>query len=166
MDTEELEKEKELLRKRLRQMTAAKDKVADQMDTLDIADENYEMRYDDLQARQDNIYNEIGATRKELQELEIRIHNIREQKITSERVYEFLQMYDIVYDKFSDAEKKEFMNSFIEKVEVYPERQPDGRILKSIQFRFPIYFHEDKIDLFFPDEKKTLESVVLLQRES
>ena len=147
-------------------MTAAKDKVADQMDTLDIADENYEMRYDDLQARQDNIYNEIGATRKELQELEIRIHNIREQKITSERVYEFLQMYDIVYDKFSDAEKKEFMNSFIEKVEVYPERQPDGRILKSIQFRFPVYFHEDKIDMFFPDEKKTVETVCLLSRVS
>ena len=164
MDTGELEKEKELLRKRLRQMTAAKDKVADQMDTLDIADENYEMRYDDLQARQDNIYNEIGATRKELQELEIRIHNIREQKITSERVYEFLQMYDIVYDKFSDAEKKEFMNSFIEKVEVYPERQPDGRILKSIQFRFPVYFHEDKIDMFFPDDKKTVETVVMMSR--
>ena len=50
------------------------------------------------------------------------------------------------------------MNSFIEKVEVYPERQPDGRILKSIQFRFPVYFHEDKIDMFFPDEKKTVET--------
>ena len=75
-------------------------------------------------------------------------------------------MYDIVYDKFSDAEKKEFMNSFIEKVEVYPERQPDGRILKSIQFRFPVYFHEDKIDMFFPDEKKTVETVVLMSREN
>ena len=57
------------------------------------------------------------------------------------------------------------MNSFIEKVEVYPERQPDGRILKSIQFRFPVYFHEDKIDMFFPDEKKTVETVVLMTKQ-
>ena len=37
-------------------------------------------------------------------------------------------------------EKKQFMQSFIDSIEIYPQEQPDGRILKGIKFAFPIYF--------------------------
>ena len=40
----------------------------------------------------------------------------------------------------TDAQKREFMHCFIKRVEVYPEKQPDGRILKSIEFNFPVWF--------------------------
>ena len=31
--------------------------------------------------------------------------------------------FDKLYDQFTDLEKKTFMNSFIERIEIFPERQ-------------------------------------------
>lgn len=36
--------------------------------------------------------------------------------------------------------EKEFLNSFVEQVDIYEQEQPDGRSLKHIKFRFPVYF--------------------------
>jgi site-specific DNA recombinase len=46
--------------------------------------------------------------------------------------------FDKLYDKFIDLEKKEFLNSFVEQVDIYEQEQPDGRFLKHIKFRFPV----------------------------
>ena len=43
------------------------------------------------------------------------------ENYTQERVYEFLEMFDIIYDELTEVEKKEFFLSFIEKIEIYPE---------------------------------------------
>ena len=43
-----------------------------------------------------------------------------------------------IMDKF--YEKKEFLNSFVELVDIYEQEQSDGRFLKHIKFRFPVYF--------------------------
>lgn len=44
------------------------------------------------------------------------------------------------YDRLTDAEKKEFLNCFIERVDIYEQEQPDGRFLKHIKFRFSVFF--------------------------
>ncbi len=38
--------------------------------------------------------------------------------------------------------EKKFLNSFIEKIDIYPEEQPDGRIIRHIRFKFPVWFGE------------------------
>ena len=58
------------------------------------------------------------------------------------------------------------MNSFIERVEIYPERQSDGRIVKRIEFRFPVYFNGSEISGLCWDETDMSETVVLLSRET
>ncbi|MBQ7148217.1 MAG: hypothetical protein IJR96_05640 [Pseudobutyrivibrio sp.] len=45
------------------------------------------------------------------------------------------------YRIHTDAEKKRFINSFVESVEIFEEDQEDGRFLKSIKFRFPVYYN-------------------------
>ena len=64
----------------------------------------------------------------------------------------------------SDSEKKEFMQSFVEKVEIYPERQPNGRIIKSIYFNFPVYYGEKEVDMLDWDNEKSAETVVLMSK--
>ena len=44
----------------------------------------------------------------------------------------------------SCAERRELCRQFIERIEVFPEEQKDGRILKSIAFRFPVFYGEDE----------------------
>ena len=77
-----------------------------------------------------------------------------------------LSVSDKHYDKkYEDMEKKTFMKSFLEKVNIFEEEQPDGRILHSLKFRFPVFFNGKEIYDLDWDNESTVETVVLLQRK-
>ena len=169
IDTAEIEVEIESLNKKLRQLNVAKEKLGKTMDNLDVFDEFYNKKYDDMQMRLDGLYRDIDETEKELSAIYERLENIRKDKISQEKVYQFLLYFDIIYPKFTDAEKKEFLASFIERVEINPEPTVNGQILKKIKFRIPIYFDGNdasNVEVSFPNEKITVESVALLRRQS
>ena len=164
IDTDELETELEQLRKKLRQLNGAKSKLGQQMDSLDISDKYYDRKYQDMEERLYKLYEEIDSVEAQIEEVETRIINVRQQKISGDNIYQFLLYFDKLYDKFSDAEKKEFLNSFIERVDIYEQEQPDGRILKHIKFRFPVYFNGKEIEELSWDNETTVETVVLLSK--
>ena len=93
-----------------------------------------------------------------------RLLNIQQQKISEENVYQFLLYFDKIYDKFTDLEKKEFLNSFVEQVDIYEQEQPDGRFLKHIKFRFPVYFGDRETQELCWDNESTVESCALLSK--
>ena len=49
------------------------------------------------------------------------MYKLCKDKISQEKVYQFLLFFDIIYPKFTDAEKKEFLGSIIERIEINPE---------------------------------------------
>ena len=169
IDTAEIETEIETLNKKLRQLNMAKEKLGKTMDSLDVFDEFYNKKYDDMQIRLDSLYRDIDETEKELSAIYEKLENIRKDKISQEKVYQFLLYFDIIYPKFTDAEKKEFLGSFIERIEINPEPTEKGQILKKIKFRIPIYFDGNdgsNVEVSFPNEKITVECVALLSREN
>ena len=165
IDTEEIEKEIERLEKQHRQLTGAKGRLGQQMDSLDIMDKFYEKKYQDMETRLYRLYDEIEGVENSIEEVKNRLLNIRQQKISEENVYQFLLYFDKLYDKFTDLEKKEFLNSFVEQVDIYEQEQPDGRILKYIKFRFPVYFGDRETQELCWDNESTVESVVLLSKQ-
>ena len=162
IDTEEIEKEIERLEKQHRQLTGAKARLGQQMDSLDIMDKFYEKKYQDMETRLYRLYDEIEGVENSIEEVKNRLLNIRQQKISEENVYQFLLYFDKLYDKFTDLEKKEFLNSFVEQVDIYEQEQPDGRFLKHIKFRFPVYFGDRETQELCWDNESTVETVVLL----
>ena len=108
IDTEEIEKEIERLEKQHRQLTGAKGRLGQQMDSLDIMDKFYEKKYQDMETRLYRLYDEIEGVENSIEEVKNRLLNIRQQKISEENVYQFLLYFDKLYDKFTDLEKKEF----------------------------------------------------------
>ena len=158
IDTEELETELEQLRKKLHQLNGAKAKLGQQMDSLDVTDKHYDRKYQDMEERLYKLYDDIDSVEEEIEEVETRIYNVRQQKISGDNIYQFLLYFDKLYDKFTDAEKKEFLNSFIERVDIYEQEQPDGRFLKHIKFRFPVYFNGKEIEEMSWDNETTVES--------
>lgn len=162
IDTEELENELEGLRKRQRQLTGAKRKLGQQMDSLDITDRFYDRKYQDMEERLYKLYEDIEAVENSMAEIQTRLDNIRQQKISGDNVYQFLLYFDLLYDKFTDSEKKEFLQSFVERVDVFPEELPGGRFLKRIKFRFPVYFDGAEVENMRWDNETTVESVVTL----
>ena len=164
IDTGELEAELEGLRKRQRQLIGAKRKLGQQMDILDVNDRFYDRKYQDMDDRLCKLYEDIEAVEDSMAQIQTRLDNIRQQKISGDNVYQFLLYFDLLYDKFTDSEKKEFLQSFVERVELFPEKQPDGRFLKRIKFRFPVYFDGADVDGMRWDNETTVETVVLLSR--
>lgn len=165
IDTQELETELENLRKRHRQVTRAKKKLGQQMDKLDITDPFYDRKYQDMDERLCRLYEKLAAVERNMDELQTRLDNIRQQKISGDNIYQFLLYFDLLYDKFTDSEKKEFLQSFVERVDLFPEEQPGGRFLKRIKFRFPVFFEGAEVEDMRWDSEITVESVVTLCRE-
>ena len=76
----------------------------------------FEKKYQDMETRLYRLYDEIEGVENSIEEVKNRLLNIRQQKISEENVYQFLLYFDKLYDKFTDLEKKEFLNSFVEQV--------------------------------------------------
>ena len=62
----------------------------------------------------------------------------------------------------NEAERREFLTQFIEKVEIYEEEQENGQWLKAIEFKLPIISKDMKISL---DNGLQIESVVVMERK-
>ncbi len=165
IDTNELETELSQLNKQLRQLNGAKDKLGQQMDNLDITDRHYDRKYQDMENRLYKMYDEIEAVEQQIDEVENRILNVQQERISENNIYQFLLYFNEFYDRFTDAEKKEFLNSFVERVDIYEQEQPDGRFLKHIKFRFPVFYDGKETENLSWDKYTTVESVVLLYKK-
>lgn len=134
------------------------------MDNLSVSDEYYDKKYEDMQVRLDKLYDEIEEIETFIEAVETRLYNIKQEKISGDNVYQFLLFFDNLYDRFTDMEKKIFMKSFLEEGNIYEAEQEDGRILRSLKFRFPVFFNEQEVYELDWDNESTVESVLLMRR--
>ena len=171
IDTTELEKEKKNLKKKLQQIVGDKNKLTEQLDKLDVLDNNYDRKYDDMQSRLDKLYDQMSQVEEEISSISIRIQNLQKNKLTEESVYQILLQFDKLYYKFTDAEKKKFIASFVEEIRIHESELPNGRFLKGIKFKFPVKYNSameeaDDFDVEYGwDEESTLETCVLLSQQ-
>ena len=64
-----------------------------------------------------------------------------------------------------DAESlRRLVKSFLEEVNIYEEEQEDGRILKSLKFRFPVFFNNQELYELDWDNESTVETVALFSK--
>lgn len=166
VDTSEIDNEMAMLKKKKNQLEGAKKNLIYKMDGLDITDPYYDKKYEDMEARLDRFYEEIDNIEAEMEELEIRLDNIKKDRISTERAYQCLLNFDKFYAQFTDAEKKEVLGSFISEIQIYPERQ-NQRIIRSIKFKFPVQYGDMESDTIHLDKESTVETlVVLLNKEA
>jgi len=165
IDTSEIERELEILRKEHKKVEASIKKLSETIDSLDIYDSMYDRKYEDFQNRLFERYESLESIEIEIDEVEQRLENVQQNKIKGDKVYEILQYFDKVYEKLTDFEKKELIGSFLESVEIYEEEQESGQILKSLKFKFPIYFNDSEVSQISWDNESHVETVVLMSRK-
>ena len=163
VDVSSLEKEREQLRGQLRQLSGAKKKLTDMLDRLDVSDKHYDRKYQDMHDRLDNLYDKIGDIDDQLQDVNEKIRMAYENQITSKQVYQILTCFDKIYFEMTDLEKKEFFRNFIDEIELYSERQSDGRIVKQINFNFPVYYNGNEGNAIRLPDENTVEVVIQMQ---
>lgn len=164
VDVSSLETEREQLRGQLRQLSGAKKKLTDMIDRLDVTDKHYDRKYQDMHDRLDNLYDKIGDIDDQLQDVNEKIRMAYENQITSKQVYQILTCFDKIYFEMTDLEKKEFFRNFIDEIKLYSERQSDGRIVKQINFNFPVYYNGNEGNAIRLPDENTVETCVLLSK--
>lgn len=66
-----------------------------------------------------------------------------------------------MYAVMDEAEQRHLMESLIDEIQIYEERQPNGQWLKSICFKLPIIDEDMPLSL---DNDSHIETVVLMTR--
>ena len=105
---------------------------------------------------QDNLYDRISELDEEIEGVDARIQAAYEKQITGKNVYQFLLDFDTLYERMTDLEKKQFMKTFIESIELYPEKKDNGRIISKIELRFPVYYDgQEGNEIRMPDKTQS-----------
>lgn len=164
VDTNELDNDIERLSEQLKQHVMRKDRLATQIDNLDILDSSYEKKVEDLEKRLNRQYEEIVDTEFLLSEAEKRKQKVLEQQVTGEIVYKNLMLFERVINQCTDLEKKTLYSILIEEIQIFPVPLENGRQIKSIKFNFPVYFEGSIVTEISRFEKTTDETVVLLSQ--
>lgn len=164
VDTNDLEKQLEALQAQLRQTLGTKARLERQMDGLDVNDPYYDRKISDLQRRYDEQYGRIDEIEVQIDDVQSQIRSIRQEKISGDNIYRLLLAFDQVYEAASEVERKEFMRAFIERIELFPEKQPDGNWIRKIIFNFPVPVNGTEVTELPLENETTVETVCLLSK--
>ena len=164
VDTEDMEKQIAVLQGQLKQAFGTKSRLERQMDTLDINDAHYDRKILDLQRRYDEQYDTIEEIEVQIGELQSQIRSIQQEKISGDNIYRLLLAFDEVYHSATEAEQKEFMKAFIERIEMFPEKRKDGSWIRKIVFNFPVPVDGEEVKELPLETETTVETVCLLSK--
>ena len=164
VDTSELEQQADAIKAQLRQRLSTKSRLEHQMDTLDFNDPYYDRKSLDLQRRYDEQYELIEDMETQLAEIQGQVDDIHQEKITADNIYHLLLAFDEVYNAATEVEQKEFIRAFIEHIDIFPEKQPDGNWIRNIVFAFPVPYNGKEIREFPLESQSTVECVLLMSK--
>ena len=166
VDTSTIEKQIDTLKNSLRLASGIKSHLERQMDAMNPDDPFFDQKIADLQRRYDFQYERMAEITEELDAANDQLQAMLQEKLTTDSIYQLLLVFDQLYGSFTEIEKKKFMQAFIEKIELYPEKQPDGNWLKHITFNFPIPTKGGQVTEYPLESREVLETVMLLSKLS
>lgn len=160
---ESCEQAMKLIRKDLYHQEHEKNRLGAELDNLDILSDSYDESYERIQNQIDGIYDRIEELELSLKKTKKKYQDAKNGIQAVDNIRIILQNFGSFYDKLNCEERRELYRQFIEQIEVFPEEQPDGRILKSIYFRFPVRYGEtDTIETWLHAEDKADENLAFV----
>ena len=163
-DVSKLEEEREQTVALLEQTKGAKERLMEQMDTLDGSDRHYRRKMEDMQVRLDGLYDKIADIEGVIRDIDVRIEGAYTNKFSTRQVYEILMNFDKFYDMMTDMEKKEFMRLFVEWIEIRPEVKKGETRFRRMKLKFPVYLDGVEGDEVCLRDGEDVETVCLLSK--
>ena len=163
ISTAETEQELDTAIKAHRQALGLQRKLESELDKLDVMDKHYDRKYESLSRRLDDAFDAIEAAEKKVTDCEARLESVKRQGLTKKSVYESLKLFNECYDSMNDFEKKSFVNTFIDSIELYPDKkQREGSYIKTVHFKFPVAYNGEPVYDISPRKATTDETICLL----
>ena len=136
-----------------------KKKLLSKINALDADDDAYDDLYDDLQSVLKSQYADIKTVNEQLAKNAILIDNAKNSQATMEEYSKILDtiLSDIGTPEMPDEVEKEIMSSIIEKVDLFTEKQKDGRWVRRIQFKIPLNINGKRYDAVDINDKDSFD---------
>lgn len=170
----ELLEEKERLAKEKDKLESKKSKLLRRIAELDIDDELYDDLMKTYRASVNEVNEQIANVENQIYQNELKIEDADGENLSTEVYKRIIDDMLNNLECMCDADKKTLMNLMIEKIEIFPEKQEDGRWVKSIQFKIPLNIDGKLVDILETvdedddenslPEGKHVETVVLLSQ--
>ena len=109
------------------QLSGAKDKLARQMDLLDVADRHYDAKYAGMQARLDSFYDQIAETDANIRKERGSLTKRFQDRATMDNAIRMLRLVQDEFGSMPDAIKKRMFMSILDGVEIFEQPRPDSR---------------------------------------
>ena len=87
-----------------------------------------------------------------------------QENLSGTSVYNLLLAFNKLYKDFTEAEQKEFMRAFIDRIDIYAEKPANGCWVKNIVFNFPVPINGRNVRELSLENETILETVVLLSK--
>lgn len=114
-----------------------------------------------MQDRLDTMYDRIIEIEESIAEVSAKRDEAAGQQITVKGLQDILCGFSRMYSKMTDLEKKTFYGNIIKSIDVYPDESEDGKVLKHIDFKFPVGYSAEGDQKLLRNET-TVETVCLL----
>lgn len=128
------------LRKELRDAELMKDRLGETLDGLNPMGKDYDKKYDQISEKLDETYDRIEGLEADLIATKKKLEALKRKSDSAMNIMKFMENLGQIYEEMTNEERKELYQAFIEEIEVFPEDRDDGKIIKSISFRFPLAF--------------------------
>ena len=126
-------------------------------------DDSEYLLYERIQGEIDDIYDRIESLELSLKKLKKKYKEAQKGTRSVDGIRTILQNFSKFFGKMTCEEQRELYRHFIERIEVYPEEQEDGRVLESIYFRFPVRYGEtDTVETWISAEGKPDEEIAFV----
>ena len=139
--TDDLKQKLRQLHEDLRTTEFLKDRLGKQLDGLNPLKADYDQRYEKLSSKLDSAYDRIDALEDQIKTAREMVQTAEQKTQTIAKMNAFLTDMKPMLKRMTAAEKKEFCNSFIDRIDLFPEERSDGKLIRSISFRFPLAFN-------------------------
>ena len=164
-DIEEIRKILSELKAKKEKVLVVKQKLVEQQDKLDITDRCYDAKFDDLNERINQKYDELAEIEKQIERTQNDLNKCFEAEQTvNTAIVAMDAVGNGMYDALQDTFKKNFFRNLLERVEIFPEKTEDGRYVKSIQFKFPVVIKNKTGDGIRWDNDNHVETILALRR--
>ncbi len=106
---------------RVRRLSKPKANLERAIDNIFDDDKRAEQKRNDLNNRLNRIYEEIYDIEDQITECEKKKSAVEQNELTKENIYKMLLVFDKLFDKMDEADKRKVLESLIAEVHLHPK---------------------------------------------
>lgn len=139
-DVSEIDKELDNYHKMIKKLEKSKSNLESDIDAIYDDDKYAERKRQDMNNRLNKIYEEIYAVEDMITDCEKKKEAAQQDVLTKENVFKMLLVFDKIFDKMNDVDKRKLIESMIAEVHLHPkETWEEGKNpIKEIKYAFPV----------------------------